>query len=194
MEITPDMIQINTLWNHSEVKDFYYIKGYDVYNVVTGTKKAVTYTPNAGVKYPYVTLERKGGGNKKCLMHHLVALSMIKNEPYEVIEHLDDVKTNYHVSNLLFSNHKSNHHRAVKNGVLKYKIGEIYELQLLNGTTYRGTMRELSEKSGIPRMTLYDHVYHKHNYVNSPLIGRFRNIKSVTRITGQQTIEKNPDA
>ena len=163
MKITKDMIKVNTLYSFEDVKDIYYIKGYDVYNIVTGHKKKVTYNPNNGPVYPYVTLERKSKTyGKKCLMHRLMAFAHIENKPCELIEHLNDISTDYSVSNLLLSNQSQNIKRAFLNGHPN-RIERIFIVELYNGKTYKGTMKELEVKTGICRATLYDNLYFVRN-------------------------------
>lgn len=163
MEITEDMIKVNTLYSFEDVKDIYYIKGYDVYNVVTGHKKKVTYTPNSGITYPYVTLERKNHTTgKKCLMHRLMAFAHIENKPCELVEHLNDIPTDYSISNLMLSNQSQNLKRAFLNGHPN-RIERIFLVQLHDGRIYKGTMKELEIKTGICRATLYDNLYFIHN-------------------------------
>ena len=103
-------VQINTLYGFDNVKDFYWLVGYDVVNTRTGhVKKLSFYKRN----YPYVTLETSDESpNKKCLLHHLLALAYINNDKFEVIEHLDDNPLNYDISNLKFSTQSENLKRA----------------------------------------------------------------------------------
>lgn len=173
MEVTLNMIKINTLYGFENVKDYYYLKDYDVYNVNTDYKKKVTYEPNSSLNYPYVTLEKKYGKyGKKCLMHRLIALAYIENRPCAVIEHLNDVKTDYSLENLMLSNQSQNIHRAFINGHPN-RIERIFILELKNGTKYKGTMKEISKETGIPRQTLYCRFYKKSSGIK---------IKSITEV------------
>ena len=81
-------VQITSLYGFSNVKDFYYLVGYDVVNMQTGHIKKLSFHKR---NYPYVTLETKDtSSNKKCLLHHLLALAYINNGKFEVVEHIDD--------------------------------------------------------------------------------------------------------
>ena len=173
MKITKDMVKINTLCGFENVKDIYYIKDFDVFNIVTGHKKKVTYIPQGKLKYPYVTLERKNNKyGKKCTMHRLMAMAYIENRPCESVEHLNDVKTDYSIANLLLSNQSENLKRAFVNGHPN-RTDKIFIAEMLNGDTHKGTMKELAIKTGISRQTLYSNLYSKH---------RGKRIKSVIEV------------
>lgn len=157
IEITSDMVQVNSLCTYENVKDIYWLKGYDVYNVVTGHRKSVTVSQ----RYPYVTLEQYGNTTpKKCLMHHLIALAYISNNPFKVIEHLNDIPTDYNISNLCISNQSSNLKRMFLNGHSN-RTEKKFLVTLVDGTKHKGTIKELSVALGIPRQTLYASLYRK---------------------------------
>jgi len=183
VEITNQRTQICTLYGCEKVKPIYWLIGYKVININTMHIKQMTKL-NTKRAYPYVTLDTIDGKNKKCLMHHLIALAYIKNEPYDVIEHLDDNPMNYNVDNLMFSNQLHNVKRSINNKTFQINRKEnIYNVILLDGTRFNGTMKEIAKKSNIDRKTLYNAYY-----ANKP----YRNIQSVTLKTGQQTIENIP--
>lgn len=157
MEITADMVRVNTLYSYENVKDIYWLKGYEVYNIETGHKKAITMSQ----RYPYVTLEQYGKTTpKKCLMHHLIALAYIKNDKFKVIEHLNDDPMDYGIENLLFSNQSANIKRAFINGHSN-RVERTYLVTLNDGTQIKGTMKEISRATEIPRQTLYGILYKK---------------------------------
>ena len=171
-------IQINTLYGFENVKDFYYMIGYNVVNIQTGHIKKLSFHKR---NYPYVTLETKDSSqNKKCLLHNLLALAYIRNGKFEVVEHLDDNPLNYDISNLKFSTQSENLKRAFKNGHSN-RVEQIFEVKLKNEKSYFGTLKELSELLKIPRQTLYCRYY-----AQTP----GRTIESVTLATGQQTRER----
>lgn len=156
------LIQINTLWSLEKIRPIYYFntESLQVINSANGYIKTV-YLGKRG--YPVVFLERseptkKGRMRNNVPMHKIVALAMINNGPYELIEHLDDNPLNYDPINLKFSNHKNNYDTAKINGKV-FRDESKFELCLLDGTIYTGTMRQISEKSEIPRGTLYDRLY-----------------------------------
>lgn len=64
-------------------------------------------------------------------------------------------------------------------------IEKIFRLKMKDGDCFVGTMKELSEKTGISRQTIYDRYYNQRPG---------RKILSVTMETGQQTIESKPAA
>ena len=149
-------IQINTLYGFENVKDFYWLVGYDVVNLKTGHRKKFSYHKR---NYPYVTLETNDNTrNKKCLLHHLLALAYINNGKFEIVEHLDDNPMNYDITNLKFSTQSENLKRAFKNGHGN-RIDKIFKVTMKTGESYEGTLRELSSYLGIPRQTLYCRYY-----------------------------------
>ena len=149
-------VQINTLYGFDNVKDFYWLIGYDVVNIQTGHIKKFSFHKR---NYPYVTLETKDDtSNKKCLLHHLLALAYINNDKFEVIEHLDDNPLNYDLSNLKISTQSENLKRAFKNGHGN-RTDKTFEVLLTNGKSYSGTLKELSARLNIPRQTLYCRYY-----------------------------------
>ena len=151
-------IQICTLYGCEKVQPYYYLVGYDVINKNTGKIKAICRF-NTKRAYPYVTLETvDDSSNKKCLMHHLIALAYIDNAPYEVIEHLDDDPMNYKIDNLKFSSQKENIVRAFKNGHSN-RIDQIFKVTMKDGNSYVGTMNQLQQQLNIPRQTLYCRYY-----------------------------------
>ena len=89
--------------------------------------------------------------------HKIVALALIHNGPYELIEHIDDNKLNNDVSNLKFSNKYDNFESAKQNEKLK-RTRSIFEIEFYDGRIVRGNLDELHDQTGIPDATLYDFV------------------------------------
>ena len=165
-------VQINTLYGFANIKDFYWLVGYDVVNMKTGHVKKLSFYKRG---YPYVTLETKNATqNKKCLLHDILALAYIRNEKFEVVEHLDDNPLNYEISNLRFSTQSENLRRAFKNGHGN-RTDKVFKVTFKSGEAYEGTLKELSAQLAIPRQTLYCRYYKQ-----TP----GRNIQSVKLISG----------
>lgn len=150
-------IKINTLHSLEDVKDYYVItEDLKIVNTCTGYVKTL-WLNHGG--YPTVTLETNSSRNVNVVMHKIVALAFIENlKTYELIEHLNDIKTDYSVNNLMFSNHSNNGKRAFQNGLIN-RVERTYRVTMYDGTSYIGTMKELSKALGISRYTLYDNVY-----------------------------------
>ena len=165
------MVRINSLYSLEIVMDYYYIsEDLRIVNNVTKTEKKISINKRG---YPYVTLETRENRNIKVPIHKIVALAFIKNAPYELIEHIDDDKMNYAITNLKFSNHKNNARSASKHGLL-HKKEAVYRLSLKSGEVFMGTIKELVKLSSIPKGTLYDNYYTARN-------GR---IKEIVLLTG----------
>lgn len=100
------MIQICTLKSLENVKPFYYItENLKIVNMISGREKSIWFSKRGG--YPMVSLEQYGSDRPKNVpIHKIVALAFIDNrDDYTLIEHLDDNPSNYHPSNLMFSDH-----------------------------------------------------------------------------------------
>lgn len=152
-------VYINTLCGYENVKPIYVIKGYEIFNKITGAKKKVSIMKQNG--YPYVTLEQIGKSyGKKCTMHRLLALTYIDNKNHEVVEHINDIRSDYRIDNLKPSTQKENNKSAWKNGCFKNESRD-FIVELIDGSIHIGNMRDLSCKLNIPRQTLYCIFYRK---------------------------------
>ena len=174
------MIKINTLHGLEDISSCYEFNPgtLEVVNANTGYVKKVCVSKRG---YSVVYLTTKGDKKRNVGMHVIVALAMLGNHPYEVIEHLNDVKTDYRPENLAFSTQRKNGLRAFDNG--KHKIREgIFCAVMPDGTIHSGNMKELSRLTGIPRMTLYDNFLYKEGYNKKHDVWVFK--------IGQQTIER----
>lgn len=151
-------VKINTLYSLETVRDYYVITS-DLQIVNTNTHYVKQLWNNAQ-GYPCVTLETiPPNKSLNVPMHKIVALAFIENrEHYDLIEHLNDVKTDYSISNLIFSDHRANGKRAFLNGCVIRKE-HIYRLVLNDGTVLCDTMKNLSKLTNISKMTLYDNIY-----------------------------------
>lgn len=177
------MIQVCSLYSLEIVKPIYYITNdLKVVNVVTMTEKLLSINKGG---YPYVSLETVENRTLKVPIHKIIALAFIYNGPYKLIEHLDDNKLNYSLSNLKFSDKRSNMLNAFKNG----KVNRYESIFCIDFGTYDviGSMYELSQQLGISRGTLYDIYYNKRYDTNR------QGIKNIY-IIGQQTVESRSNA
>ena len=158
------LIQINSLYSLENVAPIYYLdtENLSVINVKTNTEKKISLSKRG---YPIVYLELKEHKpsskrtNLNVPMHKIVALALIKNAPYTLIEHLDDNPKNYSPENLRFSNQRENSKSMYRNGITNH-YEKIFKLEMLNGEQYVDNMKNLSKISGIPRATLYDRYYY----------------------------------
>ena len=154
------MVQICTLKKYTDVQPFYFTKGYAVININTGKLKAVN-ASNKG--YPYVSLQTITGKVKKVLVHQLMYFAYINDELYEypqVLEHLNDIKFDYNLDNIMLSTQFENMKRMFVNGHPN-RIDKIFEIEMHDGQILRGTMKELQDMTGISRMTIYDRFYNQ---------------------------------
>lgn len=147
-------VQINSLYGFENVKDFYWLVGYDVVNMDTGRK--LKFSLHKG-KFPYFSLTTKVKTNiktkeKKCLLHHLLALAYIRNEEFEAVEYIDGNPLNFDIKNLRFLTHSKLMSNAYNRS--SYRTGE-YEVTLPNGETYRGSLKNIAEIIGVNVQTLY---------------------------------------
>ena len=155
-------IQINSLYSLENVSPIYYLDtdNLSVINMRTGKAKKIS--PNKR-GYPVVYLELKnhkpsGRTSVNVTMHKIVALALIKNAPYTLIEHLDDNRMNYNPENLRFSDQRSNLESMRRNGISNHH-DKVFIIEMVDGTQHIDTMKNLSKILGIPRATLYDRYY-----------------------------------
>lgn len=158
------LVHIDTLYSLDDVASQYAFDTETMSVINTDTQKEKKVSVNKR-GYPVVYLQRKPGSGKKrearnVPMHKIVALAMINNGPYILIEHIDDNKMNYAPENLLFSNPESNIRRMYANGIQNHKEGK-YVLETISGEVIVGTMKHISSVTKIPRATLYDRYYFK---------------------------------
>ena len=110
-------IKICTLWSLEKVKPNYTFDLDDrrIYNEKTGLP--LREMKDSG-GYRKVELQTVGKKTKPLYVriHKIVALAMIHNGPYELIEHLDDDKENNDPGNLAFSTHRENAISMLRNG------------------------------------------------------------------------------
>ena len=181
------MIQVNTLYSLENISDCYFFDTHllKVFNAFTNTYKTVCVNKRG---YPVVYLQRIDRVHQQNVpMHKIVALAMIHNGPYKLIEHLNDDKMDYRPENLVFSSQKNNVIRAFDNGV-RICNARTFKVELKSGSVFEGTMRQIAEKSKIAMGTLYDHLIYK-STPSGECVGS-RKIKSIVE-TGQQTIERH---
>ena len=181
------MIKVNTLYSLENISDCYYFdtEFLKVFNAFTNTYKKVCVNKRG---YPVVYLQRSDRVHQQNVpMHKIVALAMIHNGPYKLIEHLNDDKMDYRPENLVFSNQKNNVLRAFDNGIRVCKA-RIFRVELMSGSVFEGTMRQIAKESKIAMGTLYDHLIYKSTHTGECV--RSRKIKSIVE-TGQQTIERH---
>ena len=156
---------LNTLWSLEDVLDEYVFCHEDkqIYNLRKRQKAKISIDVQG---YCVLNLRSIQGKFKVVKYHKIVALALINNGPYELIEHLDDNPLNNDVSNLLFSNKHDNAMRMYANGKTN-TTPSIFEFCLEDSTTegqiYRGTIKEIVKESGIPNGTVYDHIYNPHD-------------------------------
>ena len=152
-------IQINTLYGFENVRDCYWLVGYDVINKETNRKMTISIHMN---KYPFVTLAVKDKSIARCkkgLMHYLLALAHIKNDKFEAVEYIDGNTRNYDIANLRITTKSELASLSHKKSSYK-KPSMILEVTLKNGESYRGSMKELARALNINRNTI-SRLYHK---------------------------------
>lgn len=174
-----NFIKINSLWSLDNISDKYSIcvEDHKVYNTQTG-KECRLYEDFQGYAVLYLSTQGDTEHFKAVFYHKVLALAFINNGPYELIEHLDDDRTNNDISNLAFSDHRQNGLSAFKNGKHIHK-SSIFEFCLEDGTVYRGTIRDISKESGISEGTLYDRIYIDRPCISNRTKYRFKYIREL---------------
>ncbi len=162
------MIQINKLKTLENISDCYYITdNLDIININTNHIKKQTLGKRG---YYYITLSNKNGKQTNVPIHKINALSYIKNDYYEVINHIDGNKLNNNINNLEFITQKENVIHSWNIGMTT-RDEEIFEIDKDN-QIHKGTIKELAKLLNIPKATLYDLYYkqkssdyHNVNYI-----------------------------
>lgn len=151
-------IQICTLFSFEEVHPAYWLTNIDLIWDTENRRFVPINILNSG--YPYVPLRgnQPGMHAKTGLYHRIIAFAKIANIPCSVVEHIDDDPFNCRTSNLKLSSQFNNVHSAWRNGRIDKAEAE-FRVTLPDGSVHEGTMNQLSEKLGIPRMTIYDRFY-----------------------------------
>lgn len=156
------MVRICSLYSMENIENYYFIT--DDLEVIS-TKDNKTIKPWVSVRgYPTVTLKALSTprGCRNIPMHRIVALAFIENRPNVLVEHIDDNKLDYHPDNLKFGTKSSNGKNAFITGC-HIRPERRYHLELIDGSVYEGTMKELSAQTGITRSVLYYSVEREFN-------------------------------
>lgn len=169
--------KINTLWSLEDIQDKYVFCHEDkqVYNVETNHNLKIGVDKQG---YCTVGLSSNVKKVKTVKYHKIVALALINNGPYELIEHIDDDPLNNDVTNLKFSNKRDNMLSAFKNNKVPTEPSK-FEIKMKDGSTYVGTMKEISKESGIALGTLYDHLDYPDKVVTNRTKYYFDYIKEI---------------
>ena len=152
------MVQICTLKKYTDVQPYYFTKGYAVYNANLRRLEKISISSNG---YPMVSVRTVNGKGRIILMHHLMYFAYINDELYEypqVLEHLNDIKLDYNLDNIMLSTQFENTKRMFVNSHPN-RIDKVFEIEMFDGRILRGTMKELQDMTGISRMTIYDRFY-----------------------------------
>lgn len=179
-------MKINELYSLGHISPCYELnENNEVINTVTGATKKVTIGTRG---YPYVSLNSKDQENRqvKVPVHKIVALARINNGPYTLIEHLNDDKLNYDVSNLAFSNKKNNSLHAIDNGKRLIKSATFQVGDTNDFVVYEGPIKEIANHTNIPKSTLYMHLYSGGTSSDGSLV--------VEKLEGQSTNERQANA
>lgn len=178
------MIKVNSLYSLENISDCYSVTDDgQIVNTTTGKVKSQSTLKNG---YRCVSLNEKVTNRQvKVTVHKIIALAFIRNEPYEVINHINGCKTDNRKENLEFCTYRDNSRHAWKTGLIVRKE-RLFTVRFVNGLTSSGTMKDLSQRLSIPRPTLYDLFYKQKGSVQ-------HQITEILENEGQETIERaNP--
>lgn len=178
------MIKVNSLYSLENISDCYSVTDDgQIVNTTTGKVKSQSTLKNG---YRYVSLNEKVTNRQvKVTVHKIIALAFIRNEPYEVINHINGCKTDNLKENLEFCTQRNNVIHAWKSGLVVRKE-RVFTVRFTNGLTTSGTMKDLSQRLSIPRQTLYDLFYKQK-------CSAHHQITEILENEGQETIERvNP--
>lgn len=177
------MVRICSLYSLENIDASYFITEALEIVDINRNKKIKPWVSVRG--YPTVTLRADTNSPRKCRnipMHRIVALAFIENKPHVLVEHIDDNKLDYRPENLKFGTKSSNGKNAFTTGCQK-RPERKYRLELIDGTVYEGTAKELSAQTGITRSILYYSVGREFNTrPNANTRARRNKVKLITEI------------
>lgn len=150
------LIPLYTLWSLEDVKPNYVFDTETLNVINTDTDYTLCRNPDKR-GYPVVYVPTNHGRRLDVKLHKIIALAMINNGPYILIEHLDDNPLNFNPDNLKFSNKRENSLSMIRNGLVTFEKS-IYRITLADGRQFEGSIKELAKKSGIAAGTIYDRI------------------------------------
>ena len=134
-----------------------------VFSLVTGSPHEMSPAPNSR-GYLQLCLFREPGSEHphrwRPYVHELVALAFIGPRPASPgvtfeIDHINDVKTDNRVENLLYVTRQENMHRAIASGRHPAKLSEqaVYELRVRGADDEAAALAWAEETCGVQRQT-----------------------------------------
>ena len=115
-------IQICKIQGFEEIKDYYWLSNSDTDTIVNrNTGKRLKPYINHG--YLLVKLMTNQGKTRNCKMHILKAKAFIHSPnplAYDVVRHLNDIRTDNRLENLAWGNQSDNMKDCVRNGKFNY--------------------------------------------------------------------------
>lgn len=152
-------IPVNTLFGLQRVRPYYFVtKNNLIFNQKSNSYCAINMT-HSGYAYVTLALDEEGSDTwQKITLHKIIALARIKNQSYKCIEHINDNPLDLRVQNLKFSSYKENVKSAFIN---KHRniSSDLFRVELFDGRVFEGTLKQIQEKTGISKITLYDRFY-----------------------------------
>ena len=131
-------VRINTIESYEDVREWYWISNADedkIINTNTGKQLKIGIDNNG---YKRVHLRTKDGKKKTCSIHVLKARAFIYSPNplgYNVVRHLNDIKTDNRLINLVWGTQSNNNLDCVRNGNYNY---EAAAKNLAKGSTIGG--------------------------------------------------------
>lgn len=117
-------VQINKVYRYENVKDCYWISDSDEDKVMNRDTGKILKPGFDKDGYKMVSLRTKDRGKKTCYLHLMKAKAFLFGPNplgYNVVRHLNDVKTNNALTNLAFGTRSDNNLDCIRNGNFNYK-------------------------------------------------------------------------
>ena len=117
-------VRINTIEGYNNIKDYYYISNSDEDKIMNKNTGKILKIKLSDRGYKVVNLMTKDGKIRTCSIHVLKARAFIYTPNplgYNVVRHLNDVKTDNRLENLTWGTQSDNMKDCVKNGNFNYE-------------------------------------------------------------------------
>ena len=117
-------VRINTIEGYEDIKDCYWISNSNedkIINKNTGKILKIRFDKDG---YPMISLRTKDGKKKTCGVHVLKAKAFLFGPNplgYNVVRHLNDVKTDNRLTNLAWGTQSDNVRDCIRNGNFNYE-------------------------------------------------------------------------
>ena len=117
-------VRINTIEGYENVREYYYLSNSDEDMVVNRNTGKVMKISSDKYGYRVITLQAQNNKHRRCRIHVLKAKAFIHSpNPLgaNMVRHLNDIKTDNRLENLVFGTQSDNAQDSIRNGCFNYE-------------------------------------------------------------------------